>query len=107
VFHYWSWYVFSFDKVRASPAPVNLQPPKSLYDKLLSYLRDKRYFTLTVIGLNLISAAGVLWYYEMSGGGGLRYVFEYNYFLYFLVFHVTFSFRPRLSFPKRAVATSS
>jgi hypothetical protein len=106
VFHYWSWYVFSFDKLRASPAPANLPPPKSMYDRLLSYLRDKRYFTLTVIGLNLISAVGVLWYYQISGGSVLRYVFDYSYFLYFLVFHVTFSFRPRLRF-RRAVPTST
>jgi hypothetical protein len=49
-----------------------------------------------VIGLNLISTAGVLWYYRLEGPGSLRYFLDYNYFLYFLVFHVTFSFRPRL-----------
>jgi hypothetical protein len=49
-----------------------------------------------VIVLNLISAVGVLWYYRPGGPAALRYFLDYNYFLYFLVFHVTFSFRPTL-----------
>ena len=97
VFHYWSWYVFSFDKLRAKPSSparpaISLRP----YDKLLAYLGSKPHFTAIVIVLNLISAVGVLWYYRLGGSGALRYFLDYNYFLYFLVFHVTFSFRPRL-----------
>jgi hypothetical protein len=97
VFHYWSWYVFSFDKLRAklsSPArpAISLRP----YDKVLTYLGSKPHFTAIVIVLNLISAVGVLWYYRLGGPGALRYFLDYNFFLYFLVFHVTFSFRPRL-----------
>jgi hypothetical protein len=108
VFHYWSWYVFSFDKLRAKPrtlaAPTQkLQP----YDKLLSYLGNSRDFTIAVIVLNLISAGVVLWYYRFGGPGPLRYFFDYNYFLYFLVFHVTFSFRPRLRIPGNARKTAS
>jgi hypothetical protein len=97
VFHYWSWYVFSFDKLRANPSPP-ARPASGLrpYDKLLTYLTSKPHFTATVIVLNLISAVGVLWYYRLGGSGALRYFLDYNYFLYFLVFHVTFSFRPRL-----------
>ncbi len=97
VFHYWSWYVFSFDKLRAKPSPP-ARPANSLrpYDKLLAYLSSKPHFTAIVIVLNLISAVAVLWYYRLGAPGTLRYFFDYNYFLYFLVFHVTFSFRPRL-----------
>ena len=97
VFHYWSWYVFSFDKLRAK-RPGSLPPPATLsaYDKMLTYLGSARHFTVAVIVLNLISIAGVLWYYRLGGPGGLRYFLDYNYFLYFLVFHVTFSFRPSL-----------
>jgi hypothetical protein len=95
VFHYWSWYVFSFDKLRAKPSsparPASLRP----YDKVLAYLGSKPHFTAIVIVLNLISAAGVLWYYRLGGPDALRFFLDYNYFLYFLVFHVTFSFRPR------------
>jgi hypothetical protein len=97
VFHYWSWYVFSFDKLRARPS-LRTKSVSSLrpYDKLLACLGSKPYFTAIVIALNLISAVGVLWYYRLGGPSAMRYFFDYNYFLYFLVFHVTFSFRPRL-----------
>jgi hypothetical protein len=100
VFHYWSWYVFSFDKLRTKSSPP-AQLPKHLrqYDKLLSYLGSKPHFTAIVVVLNLISAAGVVWYYRLAGTGMLRYFLDYNYFLYFLVFHVTFSFRPSLRSP--------
>jgi hypothetical protein len=97
VFHYWSWYVFSFDKLRAkSSAPARAATGLSGYDKLLAYLGSKPHFTAAVIVLNLISIVGVLWYYRLGAPGALRFVFDYNYFLYFLVFHVTFSFRPVL-----------
>ena len=97
VFHYWSWYVFSFDKLRAK-RPTPARPPTSLstYDKMLTYLGSTPHFTAAVIVLNLISVVGVLWYYRLGGPGPLRYFLDYNYFLYFLVFHVTFSFRPTL-----------
>jgi hypothetical protein len=97
VFHYWSWYVFSFDKLRAKPSPpARLATTLRPYDKLLAYLSSKPHFTAIVIVLNLISAVGVLWYYRPGGPAALRYFLDYNYFLYFLVFHVTFSFRPTL-----------
>ncbi|MGH9932621.1 MAG: hypothetical protein ACREA9_25740, partial [Pyrinomonadaceae bacterium] len=98
VFHYWSWYVFSFDKLRvnprqpARPRPTNLR----IYDRMLSYLGSKPHFTAIVIALNVISVLVVLWYYRLGGPSALGYFFDYNYFLYFLVFHVTFSFRPTL-----------
>ncbi len=97
VFHYWSWYVFSFEKLRSKrPAPAGPAITLSRYDAVLTYLGSKSHFTGIVIVLNLVSVAGVLWYYRLGGPGGLRYLFDYNYFLYFLVFHVTFSFRPTL-----------
>ena len=97
VFHYWSWYVFSFDKLRAKPSlPVRRGVSLRPYDKVLAYLGSKPHFTAIVIVLNLISAVGVLWYYRLGGPAAFRYFLDYNYFLYFLVFHVTFSFRPRL-----------
>ena len=95
VFHYWSWYVFSFDKLRTNPSRPASRAG-GFYDRLLNYLRQAPYFTATVIGLNLISAAGVLWYYKLNGPALLRFAFDYNYFLYFLVLHVTFSFSPKL-----------
>jgi hypothetical protein len=103
VFHYWSWYVFSFNKLFAARhAPTGAvaataAPPTSpaLYDRLLARLRSVSNFTVVVIALNLLSVAGVLWYGKWDGPAALRYVFDYSYFLYFLVFHVTFSFGPK------------
>jgi hypothetical protein len=97
VFHYWSWYVFSFDKLRLnSRSPASAATNPRLYDRMLSYLGSKPHFTAAVIVMNVISILLVLWYYRFGSPSGLRYFFDYNYFLYFLVFHVTFSFRPIL-----------
>jgi hypothetical protein len=97
IFHYWSWYVFSYDKIRAQ-ANTAVKPAQNQerYQRLLAHLRQGKYFTVVVIMLNLISALGVFWYYRLGGPSALRYMFDYSYFLYFLVFHVTFSFNPRL-----------
>ena len=97
VFHYWSWYVFSFDKlgIKSRPPMSSAASPR-LYDRMLSYLGSKPHFTAIVIVMNVISVLFVLWYYRFGAPSGLRYFFDYNYFLYFLVFHVTFSFRPIL-----------
>jgi hypothetical protein len=98
VFHYWSWYVFSFDKLRSSSRrPATFAAKLPLYDQLLSYLGSTRHFTIAVISLNLIWSAAVIWYYRMAWQSPLRYFLDYNYFLYVLVFHVTFSFRPDTS----------
>ena len=97
VFHYWSWYVFSFDKLHAnSRPPASSATSPRLYDRMLSYLGSKPHFTAIVIVMNVISVLFVLWYYRFGAPSGLRYFLDYNYFLYFLVFHVTFSFRPIL-----------
>jgi hypothetical protein len=96
VFHYWSWYVFSFDKLHSSDRQPVTERTTTGYDRLLSLLANKKHFTAIVIALNVISAVFVLWYYRLGGPSPLRYFFDYNYFLYFLVFHVTFSFRPQL-----------
>lgn len=106
VFHYWSWYVFSFDKLRAGrrsfPGSAQSSTPthSSHYDRMLDYLRSAPYFTGAVIALNLISAAGVVWYYRLNGPASLRFGFDYSYFLYFLVLHVTFSFKPQMRWRK-------
>jgi len=97
VFHYWSWYVFSFDKLRVkSKPPVSSAAGRRPYDRMLTYLGSKPHFTAIVILMNVISVLFVLWYYRFAAPSALRYFFDYNYFLYFLVFHVTFSFRPIL-----------
>lgn len=104
VFHYFSWYVFSIDKLRSArpPAPAGFQH-QSFYDQTLARLRDRRQFVTAVVALNLIAAAGSLWYYQLDGPAVLRYGFDYNYFLYTLVFHVTFSFNPKQPLAPKAV----
>jgi hypothetical protein len=98
VFHYWSWYVFSLNKLRANedaathaPTPASLK----LYDRMLRSFGSVPNFLMLVVALNLLSIAGVIWYNKLDAPAALRYVFDYKYFLYFLVFHVTFSFSPK------------
>jgi hypothetical protein len=113
VFHYWSWYVFSFDKLRAfKKSTAGLPLNVSRYDRMLAGMRGVPNFTATVILLNLISGLMVFWYCRLGGPTLLRFGFDYNYFLYFLVLHVTFSFKPDLKFwrhirPSANLATES
>lgn len=106
VFHYWSWYIFSWDKQRSlknSPAPATSATLLSRYDQMLAFLRRPRNFWMATLLLNLISGFGVFWYYKLNGPTTMRLAFDYNCFLYFLVFHVTFSFNPK---PKRVQLSS-
>ncbi|MBA3768652.1 MAG: hypothetical protein H0W99_17075 [Acidobacteria bacterium] len=109
VFHYWSWYVFSFDKLNAmSQVKTGTLPTASTaYDRMIGQLRSTGRFTILVVALNLISIAGVFWYSQRHEPAALRYVFDYSYFLYFLVFHVTFSFGPRQKPREKGVRTST
>jgi hypothetical protein len=96
VFHYLLWYVFSFQRLRerrlsARPSVVT----GNGYDRFLQWLGQPLQFGIAVIVLNAISVVGVCWYYIFSGPTTLRFAFDYNYFLYALVFHVTFSLQPR------------
>jgi hypothetical protein len=96
VFHYLLWYVFSFQRLRerrvsARPSVVT----GNGYDLFLQWLGQPLQFGIAVIVLNAISVVGVCWYYLFSGPTSLRFAFDYSYFLYALVFHVTFSLQPR------------
>lgn len=108
VYHYWSWYVFSLDKIRAHKKPLFVHATfTNNYDRVLGYLRQGKYFVAAMIGMTLLSGAGVFWYYKFGGPPILRFVFDYNYFLYFLVFHVSFSFNPKLKVPRAVPATAT
>lgn len=95
VFHYLLWYVFSFRKLRERKVSTSPAPASNVYDRFLGWLGRPLNFGLSVLVLNVISVGGVCWYYLLSGPPALRFAFDYNYFLYALVFHVTFSFQPR------------
>lgn len=93
VFHYWSWYVFSLKKTRRASLPA--PSAASLYDRMLASLRRRRSFLTAVILLNAASALCAFYFYQVAAAPSpLRFFLDYNYFLYFLVLHVTFSFAP-------------
>ena len=106
VFHYLSWYVFSFDKLGAlAKSGAAVRPAKSYYDRLLGLLGQTRNFAILIVALNLVSLDGSVWYYQGHAPAVLRYGFDYSYFLYILVFHVTFSFSPKTR-TQKAVSSS-
>ena len=94
VFHYFLWYVITFHKYRGKSPAVGQIVPHNLYDRMLAYLRRTPQFPIAVVVLNLASLAGVAWYYQGNAAPRLLYFFDYRFFLYFLAFHVTFSFKP-------------
>jgi hypothetical protein len=102
VFHYWSWYVFSLNKMRA-PMPTLMPtsfpaPAANAYERLLGRLKHLPQFLLAMLTLNLLSALAAFWYYRSGHAPeSARFFLDYNYFLYFLVLHVTFSFAPKLN----------
>jgi len=96
VFHYFSWYVFSLEKIGFGRDSGADRPGReSWVDRILGRMATRTSFLNAVLALNLISLAGVAVYHSLEGLGSLRYAFDLDYFLYFLVFHVTMSFAPR------------
>ncbi len=97
VLHYFSWYVFSyskFSKIKKAKTPESSSRVIGNYDRFLGYMRNPVYFTLLMVGLNVISFAGVFWYHLAGGPDVLKYAFNGEFFLFVLLFHVTFSINP-------------
>lgn len=94
VFHYFSWYVFSLDTIRACGGG-RVSENGGWVERLLGTMSDRAGFLKTVVLLNAVSLGGVLLWATLPDGGILDYAFSLDYFLYFLVFHVTMSFAPR------------
>jgi len=98
VFHYFLWYVITFDKYRGrlprSGESRSTGAAISLYDQMLARLRRGPQFAAAVVILNVASMLGVVWYYQLNAPPKLLYFFDYRFFLYFLAFHFTFSFKP-------------
>ena len=93
VFHYFSWYAFSLEKIAAARAHPRLR------GGIMRFLGTCRGFLSTVIVLNMFSLAGVYAYQAQQVSSNLAYGFDLKYFMYFLVFHVTTSLVPK-STPK-------
>jgi hypothetical protein len=96
VFHYFSWYVFSFEKIGAQP-PVPAPPQAAGSPGLLGLLRERRGFLKTVVLMNLLSFAGAGGYYLLHLSRAMAIIFDLKFFMYVLVFHVTTSFVPKSS----------
>ena len=103
IFHYFSWYVFSLQKMAArSPESRNYGRSGRSFS---SWIGTRRGFVATVVVMNVLSFAGA-WSYQVLGiSGNLAYAFDLRYFLYFLVLHVTTSFVPRHSTRKLRAGT--
>jgi hypothetical protein len=97
VFHYFSWYVFYLEKLRPARArePVPVLHDATALDRMLARIGTRNGFIATIVTLNLLSLAGAYSYQVLHLSGDLAYLFQLNYFLYFLVFHVTMSFAPK------------
>ena len=95
IFHYLLWYVFSFQKLRQRKVQAQSLIARNPYDRFLRWMGQPLQFGMAVMVLNAISVAGVCWYYLLGDPAAMRFAFDYNYFLYALVFHVTFSLQPR------------
>jgi hypothetical protein len=92
VFHYFSWYVFSLEKMAAHPAEgQSLEEGFALF----RWINTRRGFLTLIVVMNVLSFAGAWSYRVLEVSPKLAYGFELKYFLYFLVLHVTTSFVPR------------
>lgn len=104
VFHYFSWYVFYFEKLRARPAPARptAAPPADAFHRMLRWMTTVQGFTITVVVLNVLSFGAAYVYQVQQAAPWLAYGFDLRYFLYILVFHVTMSFMPKGPAPAAA-----
>jgi hypothetical protein len=95
VFHYFSWYVFSFQKMRAAPPANAMTLQATGFAEWLQPLRERSGFLKAVVVMNAISLAGAYAYYIAHLSPAMRIAFDLKFFMYVLVFHVTTSFLPR------------
>src|SRR5258708_10507892 len=75
VFHYWSWYVFSLEKIATRPAARSPRPVKPGLDGMLARIGTRRGFLTTVVLLNVVSFAGAYPYNVMHLSTPLHYPF--------------------------------
>jgi hypothetical protein len=92
VFHYFSWYVFSLEKMASRSAESQSREEKFSF---FHWINTRRGFLTAIVVMNVLSFAGAWGYQIMEVSPTLAYGFELKYFLYFLVLHVTTSFVPR------------
>jgi len=98
IFHYFSWYVFSLEKMAArSKTPQGSTEVAGSRMQWMQWMGRRPGFIKAIIAMNLLSFAAAWSYHVLHASTKLAYIFDVKYFLYFLVLHVTTSFVPRSS----------
>ena len=92
VFHYFSWYVFTLEKIAARPQP---KPGSDGSFSFMKWISTWRGFVTAIAVMNVFSFACAYAYQVRHVSASLGYGFDLKYFLYFLVLHVTTSFVPK------------
>jgi hypothetical protein len=95
VFHYFSWYVFSLERASARPAPIARQAVG--LKAFLQFLRTVPGFLKAVVVMNVFFMGCAYAYYILHLSPALKVPFDFKFFTYLLVFHVTTSFVPKIS----------
>jgi hypothetical protein len=94
IFHYFSWYVFSLERIEVRVRTLHLKEAPA---RLFCWTRSRPGFLTVVVALNVLSLA-LAWSYQIQHAAArLAFAFDLKYFLYFLVLHVTTSFLPKSS----------
>jgi len=96
VFHYFSWYVFSLERAGASPTAQVVQHAAGL-SAFLQLLRTVPGFLKAVVVMNVFFIGCAYAYYILRLSPALRVPFDFKFFIYLLVFHLTTSFVPKIS----------
>jgi hypothetical protein len=95
VFHYFSWYVFYLEKLQHQPTLPSPQRSFNGYDRFLQIISTRRGFIVLVLVLNAFSFLGAFAYQSGALPSGWQYLFDFRFFLFVLVLHVTMSFAPK------------
>jgi hypothetical protein len=94
VAHYFSWYVFYLSKLnaQASRPSTALQSATGFSMTMPAFFQRKTPFLTLVVLLNFTFIGLTYAFSRLDSLSFLRYELDYNYFLYPIIFHVTFSF---------------
>lgn len=102
VFHYFSWYVFSFEKMNGRRRPAADAGNRSF--SFFHRISTPKGFAAAILISNALSFLVAYAYQVRHLSASLAYGFDLKYFLYILVLHVTTSFIPKS--PARVPAMS-
>ncbi|MFQ5670475.1 MAG: hypothetical protein ACE5HD_08160 [Acidobacteriota bacterium] len=100
LFHYVSWYLFYGEKLRARQRAAErrkaVAPASFRSSPWLAVMNRPRPFAALIIGANILSVAALaLYLWHPDKLGFLKLGYDYTYFPYWTIPHVTLSFIPR------------